>query len=226
MTTDGKKTPPPRITLQHIFTQVLESFNFEHGLLYTIKALALHPGTAIRNYLFSDRQRLAKPFGFLLLTTAIFVFITFQFIDQTTTSLQIPLEHPFIQQMEQTLENLSNTILEYINAVMVLTIPITSLATYWIFSKPKFYYAEHLVINGYIYGFSNLLMLALLPLISINESLSTLGFITNIYAGYVYIKVFEERLGFGILKTIAALLLSQFLTLIILLIIVILLTIF
>lgn len=74
---------PERITMKTIWLGLMDIFNLERGLGYTLVALTVRPGHAIREYLEENRTRLVPPFRFLILTVAIGTFLTVQYFNQS-----------------------------------------------------------------------------------------------------------------------------------------------
>ena len=159
-----------RISLRSIGEELLLQLNLEKGLGYTLKMLVLAPGKAIQEYLFEDRQRMMRPLPLVLLLTALATFISFQFLD-LDKSFSEPIEKsvqatglpPSLIPLLDLLRRLGK---QYFNIILMSSIPAMALASYWMFRKARLYYAEHLVINMYLYSVQSCLLLIFLPLIS------------------------------------------------------------
>lgn len=66
-----------RIDRSYFFQQVQQIFNLDKGFLYTAKEFLLRPGDSLQTFLFVDRDRLVKPFVFLLFTSIIISLISY-----------------------------------------------------------------------------------------------------------------------------------------------------
>lgn len=61
-----------RIDHKYILTEIGSVFNFDKGILFTIRELLLRPGSSIRKFIQEDRNHLVKPIIFLIITSLIF----------------------------------------------------------------------------------------------------------------------------------------------------------
>jgi len=213
---------PKRITMQTIWEYVLAIFNLERGLLYTIGQLTLRPGQAIKEFLFTEkRNKHIKPISFVILSVTVTTFLTLKLFSNdiglaSGISIGIPKDAtPFVREMFEIFNQLMT---KYLNLIQMLKIPFLSIATFWLFRKNKYNFAEHLVINSYIYSYLSvcivILLLGLSFSLSINSMGSILAFLSFAYPIYVYIKLFEENLILSILKSIGSFLLGSILHLI------------
>ncbi|MDX1666647.1 MAG: DUF3667 domain-containing protein [Saprospiraceae bacterium] len=206
------KVPPDRsvsrITLKSIFQSVLKEFNLERGILGTLYELFVRPKMAVREYLFESRQRLTRPFPLLFLLVAIAVFLTFKFLpvgdelrarvaeDMANGSLPENL-HPVIFFIVDAFQ-------QYFNLMYMSAIPIAALGTYLVFRQSQLNYAEHLVINTYIFSVQTLFYIFLIPFLNQDEwvaAISTgLNLIYLIYAlGEIFELRFWQRIGYTLL---------------------------
>ncbi|MDX1939563.1 MAG: DUF3667 domain-containing protein [Saprospiraceae bacterium] len=210
-----QQTPhPERITSKTIWHGLLDIFNLERGLIYTVVALTTKPGAALREYLYENRKKLVPPFRFLIFTVAIGTFLTLQYFKYN--ELAQLFETGFKQGAEQ--EDLSDRGQEflqaymkgityiynnYFNVFLLAGVPIMALMTFWLWRK-KMNYAEHLVINSYLTSYLTLIYIVMMPILWLSDymKLSILYFIGSlIYSAYFYIQVFQEKIGRGIFKT-------------------------
>ena len=200
---------PKRITMQTISEYILTIFNLERGLLYTMQQLTIRPGQAIKEFLFTEkRDKHIKPFSFLILMATISTFITLKLMSQdiniTGMSLSISEnDSPLIQDLAA---NFNILLSKYFNLVQMLKIPFLTLGTYWLFKKNKFNFAEHLVINSFIFSYISfyIIFIGLSFLLFSKQVGGIVTILTFIYPIYVYIKLFEENIGMSILKSIGA----------------------
>ncbi|MGY5251832.1 DUF3667 domain-containing protein [Sphingobacterium spiritivorum] len=61
-----------RINGHYIKHEIEHVLHFEKGILYTIKALLLHPGASVREFISQNRNRLVKPIIFIVITSLIY----------------------------------------------------------------------------------------------------------------------------------------------------------
>ncbi|MEN0002902.1 MAG: hypothetical protein AAF798_02115 [Bacteroidota bacterium] len=205
MDTPDSKAPLERITMKSILGILLEQFHLERGIGYTVKQFILAPRAAIEEYLYRDRSRMIKPFRFALLMAAIATFLSFQFLpisDEMTEEFrnsdgyaQLPA---YIQSFAIGLIVAFN---KYFNLFFLSAIPLLTIGTYWVFRQ--FNFAEHLVINSYIFSIKTIVYCLLIPFIvkfpiaSVIQSALYLGY--NLYA---FLSIFKLPLGKGILKSL------------------------
>lgn len=206
--------PFQRITLRSIGAEVLSQINLEKGLGYTIKMLLLAPGKAIQEYLFEDRHRMMRPLPLVLLLTAIATFLSFQFFDleksfsaPLTDSVQKSGLPPDLIPLFELLRKLGK---QYFNVILMSSIPAMALASYWMFRKAHLYYAEHLVVNMYVYSMQTCFLLIFLPLIWLFPLMAFIIVITTLtYYVYAFKHIFQISFKEAIWKAALFLMLSQ-----------------
>lgn len=217
---EPKQTPhPDRITMRSIWHGILDSLSLERGLIGTTITLTKRPGQAIRDYLLEDRSHLMPPFRYLLFMVAIGTFVTIQYFKSNSAWVQ-EVEKGFQKGyqkggssssesqefMKAYLENASFLFNNYFNLFILLGVPISAIATFWIFRR-RFNYAEHLVINSYLTGYLTVVYIVLTPILFFTDFmiLSWIYFIvTIIYSIFVYKKVFQSPGIRGIAASIGA----------------------
>lgn len=134
-----------RITTSSLLYEVGHTFtHFDKGFGYTLKQLALYPGTMQKKYLAGARSRNQKPFSMFLICATItgfaFYFITWS---EGLTHLDEVREHYFRH---------------YFVIVQVLLLPFYSVVL-WAFFYKNANYAEILVLLLYTISFSFLLLI-------------------------------------------------------------------
>lgn len=209
-----ENTKPPRITFRHVNGQLLEAFNLEKGLFYTLYALTLRPGKAIREYLLDDRTRLIPPLRLLFLSVAIAAFLTVTFIDfssdfsagfmegyQMGNALDGSGSAP--PELENITQRFQQIYQNYFNVFLLLGVPLLGLVSFWVVRK-GFFFAEHLVINAYATSWMNILYICLIPLFRMDYlAVSTIYMLVAMpYIIFVYYQVFELKLWESIWKGI------------------------
>jgi len=206
--------PVPRITLSRVGEELLSQINLEKGIGYTIKMLITAPGAAIQEYLFEDRSRMMRPLPLVLLLTAIATFLTFQLLplnqefskplDESVQMTGIPAD------MMPLLELLRKLGKQYFNLILMSSIPFMALASHWLFKKSGLYYAEHLVVNMYLFAVQTLMLILFLPLIAvISWSASIILLFTLAYFTYAFFNIFQISWKESIGKAVLFILLAQ-----------------
>lgn len=165
-----------RISMKMIWRSILQELNLEKGLFYTIVALTIRPGKTIHKYLYVDRNRLIPPLRFLV------VFVTLATIATLSFLTQEDFFNAFKQGVETgggALENMSpkgqeffslymNNLaianLKFFNIYLMLSVPLAALGTLIVYKLRQYNFAEHLVINAYIYSNTTVLYLLMTPL--------------------------------------------------------------
>ena len=214
---------PKRITLRSIIDELLLLANLEKGLGYTVKMMALAPGKAIRNYLFEDRKKMTRPFTFLILTLTLATFLTIKLlptgealweeVQKDIGSDKLP------EQFVVIIRWLSIAIKKYTNLFYASSLPGLTLATYFIFREKGYNFAEHLVINTYVFSFQTFLTVIFLPFLVENSWLGVIMVIlVSFYTLFAYTRVFEQSFWKGIGKSILAYFIAQLFSSVVLLI--------
>ena len=190
-----KTNLPERITFKSVFMAVLGLFNLEKGLFYTLWELTIRPGKAIRGYLLEDRSKLSKPFGFLFLAIALgtYLSINYVFTDEVMADSFSSGSEYGNPEMTEWMKPLMQYFLDYFNLYMLATVPFFSFFSYLYYRKPRFYLAEHFVINSYVFAYQTFFYLLMIPLFIINVDLYNGIYIglAIVYAIYAYTKIFD-----------------------------------
>ncbi len=211
--------PVERITMKSILEGILDVFNLEHGLIYTVVALTIRPGKAIRTYLYEDRTKLVKPFRFLLLTIALATFATVQYFKYSEAGAEFAAgfadgyrsqgggaagNPEDIKREAELIQHWSEIFTSYFNLFLLFGVPVLALATYWVFRR-RMNYAEHLVANSYITGNMTLLYLLMMPCLLLiqYETMSLIYMVfLLVYSIFAYTRLYQEKWWTGALKTL------------------------
>lgn len=203
-----------RISMKTIWQAVLDLFNLEKGIFYTLYALTVKPGEVMRTYIYHDRTKLVKPFRFLILAVAIGTILTVNFLDmefmikEFGAGFKEGLEGNEKGKLENEslslyFRNIQILYVNYFNVLLLMAVPISSLLTF-IILRSKLNFAEHLVINSYIFSYTNFIYILIIPLISLLDYASfTMIYLilTYLYTVYAFIQVFNLKLVSGTIKS-------------------------
>ncbi|WP_170110733.1 DUF3667 domain-containing protein [Flavilitoribacter nigricans] len=191
-------TTPERITLGKLRKDLLEQFNLERGLGYTIKQFLLRPRRAVEEYLYENRSPYIKPLSFLLLTTAVATFLMVQFViskNQPDINSVQPKEWQQIPDLfKPGLKLLITGIQKYFNLYYLSNLPGVALGCYFIFRK-KFDYnlAEYFVINTYIFSIQGIIFLLNIPIFANDLNVPIGSMLSVAYFVYAYQQIFRQN---------------------------------
>ncbi|MEL7146434.1 MAG: DUF3667 domain-containing protein [Bacteroidota bacterium] len=211
-----------RITLKNLFADIIRAFNLEKGILRTIVGLAKYPGETIRHFLYEGRFIQFHPVRFLLVSTAIslFVFLAIDGQEAMQEAFAPPtgLETEEDASRQQVFrEVFGQMFYDYFNMLIWMFIPVISIFSYLFFRKTsKLNYAENLVANTYIICFGNLINIVAYCF-SFIWSVTTTSMVATaiyiIYNVYAYLSLFRNKYSGTaetIVKGILAILLGYF----------------
>ena len=134
----GQALLAKRISLHHLAHEVAHTFwHLERGFLYTLIELGRHPGLMQKSYLSGIRLRYQKPFPLFAISG------TFCALALYLINLHAP---------DQTHQYFYKHYFFFVNASML---PVYALITFLLFRSPGFNYAEALVMNVYMLGFTS-----------------------------------------------------------------------
>jgi len=160
----GEYQQHERFTLQRVLSGIPNAIlNFERGLLFTIRSLAIKPGVAIRDYLGGVRSKHYRPLNFVFLIGGLYTLL-FSFVKirgKLDAAAYDTAREAFIAEQS----------LQYQAFLLLLQLPLLSIASWLLFRRQKFYYGEHLIGNAYMVGEITLFQLITFPLyVAFNHS--------------------------------------------------------
>jgi hypothetical protein len=184
-----QESTPERITLRYLANELLLIANLEKGFGYTVKQLLLRPRQAVVEFLQEDRKRMMKPLPMLALLVTLATFLSLRVL---------PLGEPLWQNfkeggaadllsplLQESIRLLTIAMQRYFNIFFVLSLPGQAIGSYLLFRKSGYNFAEHLVINTYLFNIQTLLYILIVPLITWNENIAGPMLIIGMF-GYWY----------------------------------------
>ncbi|MEP6926945.1 MAG: DUF3667 domain-containing protein [Ginsengibacter sp.] len=200
----GETFQPDHITIHSILHEVVHTFTHaDKGLLYTLKNLAIHPGTMQKNYLDGERKTNQKPFSLFFICASIAA-IALHFVNTTPYGSQ--------NHFDIVKENFYKNFFVILQAILL---PVYAFLAWVFFGKKQINYAGMLVLTIYTISFS------LLIIIPLNFTGLIPGFTYQQYLEVLFLSVYTilTNLNFFsfqnrwvvIIKSIAVLLLSYLL---------------
>lgn len=228
----GQKVIRKRYTLKHLLELVLESFNVERGLFYTVKLLFTDPGKLINNYLDGRTKDFYNPLKYLILIASLnaILMLWLDIFDTNVASTnELIGSDPEGNKLQKIILGYFRT---YLNVFSLIVLPFYSLASKWVFKKHKLYYAEHLVIHGYLFAqytllqmITYLLFYAIPGLLKFSMPVAFVVFVsyyTYALKGVFNIRFFRSLLGAMIIFILGFVLFMLFFLLIMIIVIVVL----
>lgn len=184
--------PVKRITLRSIGAEVLAQLNLEKGLGYTIRQLFVAPGQVIQEYLFEDRSRVTKPLTLVLLVVTITAFISLRYFPADGSIEKELAKGNIPGSLLPALTLMVKLARQFFNLVLMSSLPALALSSYLLFQEKRLNYAEHLIINMYIFGIQTIIQLLFLPFL---DKLPWLGVVAGAlsigYFLYALVRIFN-----------------------------------
>lgn len=137
-----------RIDRKYIWGEISSVLTLDKGIFYTIKALLIRPGQAVREFLLLDRKRLVKPIVFVVFS-AIFYLVCQQLFQFKTNAAPENVDSASFQMV-------SDWVLEHYSIASVLLGIFMGLWIRLFFLKSKFNLFEVFVLVFYIIGMLNI----------------------------------------------------------------------
>lgn len=209
---------PERITLRYLLNELLLIANLEKGLGYTVRELLLRPRQAIVEFLRVNRRRMMKPFPMLVLLVTIAAFLSLRLLP-----LGEPLWQDFKEDggakllspaLQEAFHMLTIAMQKYFNIVFVLSLPGQAIGSFLLFRKTGYNFAEHLVINTYLFCIQTLLYVLILPFLTWNEHVMGPVLILSMFGYWFYAlkQIFQPGWGALFWKSAAIALVGQAVT--------------
>jgi hypothetical protein len=219
----GQSTHTHRITLGHFFHEFFHAFTHaDKGIILLAKELIIRPGHVAREYLDGKRKKYFNPLSFLILTTAIYAFATYQSgyfkalirTDERKAAVRsAPEKERPSPQMITLFKAMGkgNQIVESNNGkvlALVLLWPLLALFT-WLFSlRSKRNFAEMLVLSAFIMGELYIIMcLIFIPAYLLWPSTAAINnmvfqVVSVVFMLIAFHQFFKSHIVWSIIKTI------------------------
>ncbi len=200
----GQKASVQKVNFNYFINEISNSFfQVNRGIFYTLKELSVRPGKSIRDYLKGKRKPHYKPLAFALVTSTIFVLLSYLIGEKTFLGEALSGLSDGFKENENSsdIQNGFNWLLNNITYLLLLLVPFFSFSSYLIFKKSKYNYFEHLILNFYIAGLQSVIYLffsLFFFLFNIkNYYIEILPIIISIlYLFWTYIKFFNNKKAF------------------------------
>lgn len=194
----SQKADTHRFTLMHFGHEVFHAFTHtDKGVFLLMKELLLRPGKVALEYNSGMRKKYFNPITFLLIVTAIQIFVIKKtdFFTEFNKSLKELTELPAQssaksrKQFDQNFEDAekgTTMVTENNKAFTLLIIPVLSLLTWILFKKSGHNYAENLVFNVLLMGGMTLIFFIIIVPFLILPSYVILWMFVDYLAIWIY----------------------------------------
>lgn len=194
-----EKRTVERITLRFYVKNIFDAFNVDRGGIFTIKRLFINPGAMVKDYLSKGRYRYTPPFRLLIITTTIALLL----IGYSKTGADFSQGFYRGVQSDDS-KDLLNSLRQFQNVFLWLSIPFYTLLQYWLNRKSGFNYTENLVEQTYLFTLANLasLIIALDTFISVALAGTISIGLYFFYYVYAYKVFFKKSWGRSVLENL------------------------
>ena len=173
----GEQLMLERPSVKGLLGEAVHTFtHFDEGFFYTLKQLAIRPGSMQRQYLTGPRRHFHKPFSMFAICAS-FCALSLYFIYKPS--------HNDIQQLFYK---------SYYTFAQTAMIPVYAFTTWILFSPGKWYYGESLILIIYMLAFITLLVIPinLLQFILPNGPVTLIELsVFTIYTVWTYLNFFR-----------------------------------
>jgi len=184
----GEQLVLERPSVRGLLGEAVHTFtHFDEGFLYTLKQLAIRPGSMQRQYLTGPRRHFHKPFSMFAICAS-FCALSLYFIYKPS--------HDDVQQVFYK---------SYYTFAQTAMIPVYAFTTWILFRPGKWYYGESLILIIYMLAFITLLVIPinLLQFVLPNGPVTLIELsVFTIYTVRTYLNFFRGRKTWVMLKSI------------------------
>lgn len=199
-----RKVQSRRLSISYLWRDAMSNlFNLEHGLIFTLWELIKNPGKVCNEFINGDRYAYMNPFRLLLTMATLATILAAITADSTFSMVKFNADDA------ETDAQIKEWIVNYLNIIILVSIPFYAFGSWAGFKKFKYNFAEHLVINAY--GYSIVLAIDTVVtsvLLVFPDQVSAFwtgaSQLLYLYMGYVYSRVFKIGWGPSILRYILA----------------------
>lgn len=200
----GHPTILKRIDGQYIFQEIRNIWNFEKGILFTIRELTINPGENIKDFLNENRNRLVKPILFLIVASLIYTVLNnFFHFEESYINYSAKKESTTL-----TIFNWIQGNYGYANIIMAVFI---ALWTKLFFRKYKFNIFEILILLCFVMGMGMLIysVFGIVQGLTQYNLLQIAGIVGFVYTTYAVGQFFDKRKLISYVKAFFAYLLGM-----------------
>ena len=136
----GQSAKTKRLSLRQVRKDLLKKFlHADAGILHLTREMALRPGVVAREYVEGKRKKYYSPLSYLTLSAGISVFLNEYF--------------HLMERMPGQANPGSEFAMRYFNLIILFSVPVSALFSWWLFRKKGYNYAENLAFHAFLGGF-------------------------------------------------------------------------
>ena len=156
----GQPAATHKLNLHFIWHDIQHGFfHFDNGVLFTAKELFTRPGDSIREFIEGKRVKHFKPISLVIILATFYGLLRhlfhFSILDKKSVSE--------IQGVDY--ENLNEWISHHYSWIILLSIPMFSVASFVVFRKQGYNFIAHFVLNSYMASQRLIFRIAIFPVI-------------------------------------------------------------
>src|SRR5688572_12970642 len=200
----GQKAEVHRITFGHLIHEFFHAMTHaDKGFFLLVKDLIKRPGFVIKEYIEGRRKKYFNPISFLVITTAAGAIFSFKSgYYAALTRIQTGSTSQTVSEAREIATNNAKLL------GLFLIVPIYSFLSWLFFWRPRYNFAEHIVLQSYSIGMLYIVQsLIFIPFfllfpstVDINNRILHLVFI--IYMVIIYKQLFNNHVLIALLKSI------------------------
>lgn len=202
----GQQTHIHRITMGHLGHEVTHALTHaDKGFLLLIKELLTRPGVVAREYLAGKRKKYFNPFTFLVITSALYAFISYKSgysIAMVAPDSAASNRSPYYQEVMEVVVQNGKLLM------LILIVPLFAILS-WLFSiRSRFNLSENFVLQAFVVGQINVVrVLIFIPAFliapaTIRWNIYVYEALFALYLTVTYHQFFQNKWIFAFLKAI------------------------
>ncbi|MCC6462235.1 MAG: DUF3667 domain-containing protein [Saprospiraceae bacterium] len=200
----GQSTKTKRLSLRQVRKDLLKKFlHADAGIFHLTKEMIFRPGLVAKEYVEGKRKKYYSPLNYLTLSAAVSVFLNEYF--------------HLLERMPGQANPGTEFAMRYFNLIILFSVPVSALFSWWLFRKKGFNYAENLAFHAFLGGFRTVFfVLIFTPLVLLASRYYYTVLMLYLgawiaYLAWAKIQFFGGPKWLTILKTILILLFNQIL---------------
>lgn len=199
----GQKVINKRFTTKELLYELFHNIShFDKGLPYTMYAVLIRPHVVIKDYIKGATKKYTNPAQFAILLIA---FATFFLVQQNVVEQSFKNYNNIVENHNQKAIDFQKTYLGFVKHnlqyFMLFFLPFFALSSKWLFRS--YNYAEHLILNCYIFGLISIITLPTALLVGYYPSLKMINIlITILLYAFSFHKIFSIPKFLSIIKSI------------------------